>query len=57
VTAEVSAGHTDVPDDAHQPTARNEDAVDVPPDFLQLREECFVVLDVAKLVGVLVVAL
>ena len=55
MASEVAPGDANVADDADQTPAGNQDAVDMPPDLLQLEQECLVVLNVSELVRVLVV--
>ncbi len=55
VAPEVAPGDANIPDDADQSPAWDQDSVDVPPDLLQLKKECLVVLNVSELVRVLVV--
>lgn len=57
VTSEIAPSDAHISDDAHQTAAGDKDSVHVSPDFLQLKEEFIVVLDVAELVWVLVVPL
>src|SRR4030067_169038 len=56
VPPEVAPCDTDIPHNADQSPARNENAKYVSPDLLQLGEECLVVLNVAELVRVFVVS-
>lgn len=53
--SEIAARDTDVPHNADQSPARNEDAEYMAPDLLQLSEERLVILNVAELMRVFVV--
>ena len=55
MASEVAASHADIADHANQTPSGNKNAEYVPPDLLQFSKKCFVVLNVAELVRVLVV--
>jgi len=57
VASKIATGDTNITDHADKPPSRNEDPVNMAPDFLKLKEERLVILDMAKLVRVLVVPL
>lgn len=55
VPPEVAARDTDIPHNADQSPAWNENTKYLSPDLLQLGEECLVVLNVAELVRVFII--
>ncbi len=55
VAPEIASCDADIANDAHKATTRYKDTVDVPPDFLQLKEKRLIILNVAQLVGIFVV--
>jgi hypothetical protein len=55
--SKVTSGDTDVADDANEPSARNKDPEDMPPDLVQFGKKGLVVLDMAQLSWILVVTL
>ncbi len=57
MTSEIAPRNADIPDDAHQTATWNKDSVGMPPDLLQLKKECFVVLDMTELVRVFIIPL
>lgn len=57
VASEIPPCDAHIPDNAHHTTTGNKYSVDVSPDLLQLKEESFIVLDMAELVRVLIVPL
>lgn len=55
--SKVTSGDTDVADDADEPSARDKNPEDMPPDLVQFGKKGLVVLDMAQLIRVLVVTL
>jgi len=53
----VTSGDTGVADYANEPSARDKDPEDMPPDLVQFGKKGLVVLDMAQLVRILVVTL
>ncbi len=57
VASKVTPGDADIAHNAHETSSGNKESVNMTPDFLQLEQESFVVLDVAQLIRVFVIAL
>ena len=57
VSSEVAPGNADISNNAHHPSAGNQNPIDMPPDFFEFAEKCLVFLDMPKLIGILDVPL
>ena len=57
MTSKIAPRNTNISYNTHQTAAWNKDSIDVSPDFLQLKEKCFVVLNMPELVRILIVLL
>ena len=55
VASEIAARDADITDHANKPPSGDQDSVDMPPDLLQLKEERFIILNMAELVRVFVI--
>jgi hypothetical protein len=56
VTPKIPSCHADITNNAYKTATRDKNTVDVSPYFLQFKEERFIILNMAQLIGILVVA-
>ncbi len=57
MSTETSSGNADITNDTDQSPARNQQPIDLPPDFVQLIKETLIVINVSHLVRVFIVPL
>jgi hypothetical protein len=49
MATEIPPCNAHISDDTHQPPAWNQDTINMPPDFLQLNQKLFIILNMTEL--------